>query len=112
MEEVIKTDTGVVLARLANQRIAAKKSRELRIEKLKRERSSFELRCDNASKVCEAQFKVLSYRLDKQKKSASRRLQELLFECIGELHKSILRASIRVDYHQKRVDDMVSILIL
>ena len=43
-----------------------------------------------------------------QEYSACRRLQELLYECISEMTKSIIRAKARVVYHQLKKDEMVT----
>ena len=89
------------------KRALRKQAYKYKVEKLQQERQRFELKCDNAVQVIANEHQDFVHQIQKQVNLAHRRLQDLLFECTGELHKSVMRARTRVEFHQNRVDEMV-----
>ncbi|KAF0714844.1 Aste57867_3655 [Aphanomyces stellatus] len=108
IEHVIRGDCNARLTHLRNERQRRRVLSEQRLDHLRGRREQGQLHGQQAQHAVTVQQATLDRHVVELATNSSRRLQVLLFECLGEIQKAVARAQARVAAQEAAVDSMLA----
>ncbi|RHY84353.1 hypothetical protein DYB37_007259 [Aphanomyces astaci] len=107
VESEIKREGVAVVGQLRRERKRRRALAEERLAYIRMRREHVHLHSEEIQLTVDEDVQAMDHHVATVQAMATRRLQVLLFECLGEIQKAIARAQQRVETQESSVDSMV-----